>query len=66
LGATARRWFEVWPSRLFRQYFVTSLVALCRYSLSVAKRIVSTAANHFGAFGAGSPSGVNLPTDIKI
>lgn len=26
----------------------------------------STAANHFGAFGAGSPSGVSLPTASKI
>jgi hypothetical protein len=32
----------------------------------VARRIISTAANHFGALGAGSPSGVNLPDDINI
>ncbi len=53
-------------SRLFRQNFEISLVALCSQSLSVAKRIISTAANHFGALGAGSPSGVSLPTAVPV
>jgi hypothetical protein len=35
--------------RLCRQYFEISFVALCSQSLSAAKRIISTAANHFGA-----------------
>ena len=30
------------------------------------KRIISTAANHFGALGAGSPRGVSLPAANKI
>jgi hypothetical protein len=42
---------------LFRQYFEISLVALCNQSWSTASRIISTAANHFGALGAGSPKG---------
>ena len=53
-------------SRLCRQYLEISLVALCSQSWSAARRIISTAANHLGAFGAGSPSGVSLPTAIKI
>jgi hypothetical protein len=48
-------------SRLFRQYLEISLVALYSQSWSAAKRIISTAANHFGAFGAGSPSSVSFP-----
>ncbi|MGD0744818.1 MAG: hypothetical protein ABSA45_06655, partial [Verrucomicrobiota bacterium] len=52
-------------SRLFRQYFEISFVALCSQSSSDTSRIISTAANHFGAFGAGSPSGVSLPTAIR-
>jgi hypothetical protein len=38
----------------------------CAASLVSGKRIISTAANHLGALGAGSPSGVSLPTAIKI
>jgi hypothetical protein len=53
-------------SCLFFQNLVISLVALCSQPWSVAKRIISTTANHFGALGAGSPSGVSLPTAIKI
>jgi len=53
-------------SRLVRQCLEISLVALWSQSLSAAKRIISTAANHFGALAAGSPKGVNLPTAIKI
>ncbi len=56
--AGAEHWYR-W--RFCRQYFAISLVALCSQSLSDASRIISTAANHFGALGAGSPSGVNLP-----
>ena len=52
-------------SRLFRQYLEISFVALCNHTWSVAKRIISTAANHLGAFGVGSPNGVSLPTAIK-
>jgi len=48
-------------SRLSRQCLETSFVALCNHSLSVANWTTSTAANHFGAFGAGSPNGVSLP-----
>ena len=52
--------------RLCRQYFAISLVARCSQFRSPASRTISTAANHFGALGAGSPSGVNLPELIKI
>ena len=50
--AGAEHWYR-W--RFCRQYFAISLVALCSQSLSDASRIISTAANHFGALGAGSP-----------
>jgi hypothetical protein len=53
-------------SRLCHQYLEISFVALCSQSLSAANRIISTAANHLGAFGAGSLRGVNLPSAIKI
>jgi hypothetical protein len=41
-------------------------VALCSQSVSADKRIISTAANYFGALGFGLPSGVSLPNSIKI
>jgi len=52
--------------RLCRQCLEISFVALCSQFLSAAKQIISTAANYLGAFGAGSPGGVSLPTVIKI
>jgi len=51
--------------RLSRQCFEISLVALCSHSLSTANPMTSTAANHLGAFGAGSPNGVSLPAATK-
>ena len=39
-------------SRSFRQYFEISFVVLCSQSWSAARRIISTAANHFGALAA--------------
>jgi len=51
--------------RLYRPCFETSFAALCNHYLSAASPMTSTAANHFGAFGAGSPNGVSLPTPIK-
>lgn len=39
---------------------VISVVPLCNQSLSAANSMTSTAANHFGAYGAGSPGGVSL------
>jgi hypothetical protein len=52
-------------SRLFRQYLEISFVALCNHSLSAANWTTSTAANLLGAFGAGSPGGVNFPAATK-
>ena len=52
-------------SRLSRQCLETSFVALCNQSLSAANRTTSIAANHFGAFGAGSPNGISLLAAIK-
>jgi hypothetical protein len=46
-----------------RSYFASILQSLwwpCAQSLSAASRMISTAAIHFGALGAGSPSGVSL------
>ncbi|MGA9451796.1 MAG: hypothetical protein WBW41_10710 [Verrucomicrobiia bacterium] len=48
-----------------RQHLGISFVDLCSRSWSAASRIISTAANHFGALGAGSLSGVNLPMPSK-
>jgi hypothetical protein len=53
-------------SRLCRQYFEISFVALCSQSLSAAKRIISTAAKHLGAFGAGSPGEESIPALVEI
>ena len=52
-------------SRLCRQYLEISFVALCSQSWSAAKRIISTAATHLGALGAGSPGGVSLPKSVR-
>ena len=49
-----------------RQYLEVSFVALCSQSWSAARRIIATAANHLGAFGAGPPSGVSLPTAYAL
>jgi len=52
-------------SRLLRQCLEMSFLALCSQSLSAADWTTSTAANHFGASGAGSPNSVNLPAPSK-
>jgi hypothetical protein len=51
--------------RLPRRGFAISLVALCSQSWSVAKRITSTAENHFDTLGARSGTASAL-TAIKI
>jgi hypothetical protein len=62
LSTFQRSWHR---SRLLLQCLAISFVALCSQSWLVASRIISTAANHFGALGAGSPCRGSLPTASK-